>query len=61
MLVKDRQALLASTFRGLMTSDPSFKGHNGYRQIFYKEVIELANEVNFLILHTFFSEDDKSF
>jgi hypothetical protein len=54
LLVKHRQALLASTFRGLMTSDPSFEGHNNYRQRFYKEVIELAEEVTYLIFHSFF-------
>jgi hypothetical protein len=53
LLVKDRQALLASTFRGLMTSDLSFRGHNDYRQRFYEEVVDLANEVNYLILHSF--------
>jgi hypothetical protein len=55
LLVKDRQALLASTFRELMTSDPtgSFRGHNDYRQRFYREVIDLASKVNYLILHSF--------
>jgi hypothetical protein len=43
-----------------MTSDPSFQGHNDYRKRFYKEVIGLADEVNYLIVHSFSSEADKS-
>jgi hypothetical protein len=53
-LVQERQALLASAFRKLMTSDTSFQCHNEYRQYFYKEVIELADAVTFLALHLVF-------
>jgi hypothetical protein len=53
-LVQERQALLASAFRKLMTSDTSFQCHNEYRQYFYKEVIELADAVTFIALHLVF-------
>jgi hypothetical protein len=45
--VKNRQMSLASAFRDRMTKGQSFKDPNKYRQDFYKDVIKLAEEVNF--------------
>jgi hypothetical protein len=44
---KSRQAKLAKTFHHHMTEGQSFQGPNAYRRHFYKEVIQLANEVSF--------------
>jgi len=49
-LVKRRQAILANAFRDRMTKDQGLQRPNAYRQQFYREVIELADEVSF---HTF--------
>ena len=61
--VKARQAWLAKTFRELMTTGQSFNISNAYRNTFYKNVTDLADEVNFLTFLFFFSfrENDDLF
>jgi hypothetical protein len=51
--VTERQKCLASEFRKRMTANDSFDYHNNYRQDFYKEVIQLAEEVNPRIFYHF--------
>ena len=55
--VKRRQANLASTFRDRMTENQSYQGPNAYREIFYKKVTQLADEVSFR-KPPHFGEDD---
>jgi len=44
--VESRQAILASTFRDLMTKGQSYKGPNDYREGFYNQVTQLADMVS---------------
>jgi hypothetical protein len=44
--VGQRQEVLASAFRDLMTKGQSLERSNAYRRSFYQEVIKLATEVN---------------
>jgi hypothetical protein len=44
--VESRQAILASTFRDLMTKGQSYKGPNDYRERFYNQVTQLADKVS---------------
>ena len=53
--VIDRQAWLAETFRNHMTTGQTFNISNTYRNKFYKNVADLADEVNFLTF-LFFSK-----
>ena len=41
------QAKLALAFHDRMTKGQSYQGPNAYRERFYKEVIQLADEVSF--------------
>ena len=60
--VRARQAWLAKTFRELMTTGQSFNISNAYRNTFYKNVTDLADEVNLLtFIFFFFSENDDLF
>ncbi len=56
--VRQRQEVLASAFRDLMTRDQSLEQSNAYRRSFYQEVIKLATEVNCCYFHLF-AENDK--
>jgi hypothetical protein len=58
--VEERQRQLASAFRGRMSEGVEFRRHNPYRQDFFKQVIQLASDVNFCVLHHF-SEYDRFF
>ncbi len=44
--VESRRAILASTFRDLMTKGQSYKGPNDYRERFYNQVTQLADKVS---------------
>jgi hypothetical protein len=57
--VRQRQEVLASAFRDLMTRDQSLEKSNAYRRSFYQEVIELATEVNRRYFQYLVSENDK--
>jgi hypothetical protein len=51
--VKWHQVSLASKFYNLMNDGQTQSRSNGYRQLFYKKVIELAAKVNFHCIHPF--------
>jgi hypothetical protein len=57
--VRQRQEMLASAFRDLMTRDQSLEQSNAYRRSFFQEVIKLATEVNRRCFQYLFSENDK--
>ena len=57
---KERQASLASEFRNRMTRGQSFQSSNEYRQGFFRDVVERANEVSFRVVDLF-HESDRSF
>lgn len=61
LAVRQRQEVLASAFRDLMTRDQSLEQSNAYRRSFYQEVIKLATEVNYRCLQHLFSENNKPY
>jgi hypothetical protein len=51
--VKLRQAKLASAFRDRMSEGQSFQGPNAFRNEFYNNVMQAADEVRLLVFSSF--------